>query len=121
VSEQKQFSRIALENGVFETHVTNKFSLRKPFVRQDPGVIKAVIPGVVTEIVTKVGDSVKQGDILMILEAMKMLNRVIAPHDGTVTAIYVSAGEKVTKGQVLIEIESAAIIVKESRRTPRKI
>jgi biotin carboxyl carrier protein len=121
VSEHKHFSRIALENGIFETHVTRKFSLRKPFERQDPGTIKAMIPGIVTEIVTKVGETVKQGDTLMILEAMKMLNRTIAPHVGTVTAIYVSAGERVTKGQVLIEIESAAMLVKEGRRIPHKI
>jgi biotin carboxyl carrier protein len=121
VSERKQFTQIALENGVFDTHVTRKFSLRKPYEKQDPGVIKAVIPGAVTEIVAKVGETVKQGDTLLILEAMKMLNRVIAPHNGTVNAIYVSAGEKVTKGQVLIEVESAAMLVQESRRLPRKI
>jgi biotin carboxyl carrier protein len=121
VSEQKQFSQIALENGIFETHVTRKFSLRKPYERQDPGVLKAVIPGLVTEIVTKAGNSVKKGDTLMILEAMKMLNRITAPHDGTVNAIYVSAGEKVTKGQVLIEVESAAMLVKDGLRIPRKL
>ncbi len=121
MSEHKQFSRIALENGIFETHVTRKFKLRKPYERQDPGTIKAVIPGTVTEIVTKVGETVKQGDTLMIVEAMKMLNRIIAPMDGIVNAIYVSAGEKVTKGLVLIEIESATMIVNGSRRIPRKI
>jgi biotin carboxyl carrier protein len=121
VSEQKHFSKIALENGVFETNVTRKFSLRKPYERQDPGVIKAVIPGLVTEIATKAGNSVKQGETLMILEAMKMLNRIAAPIDGTVSAIYVSVGEKVTKGQVLIEVESSALLVKDSRRRPRKL
>ena len=63
-----------------------------------------MIPGVVAEIDTKVGNAVKQGDTLMILEAMKMLNRIKAPTDGTVKAIRVAAGEKVVKEQVLIEI-----------------
>ena len=61
--------------------------------------------GVVAEVDTQVGTAVKKGDTLMILEAMKMLNRIKAPQDGTVKAISVAAGEKVTKGQVLIEIE----------------
>jgi len=104
VSDQEKFVEIALENGVFETRVTRKFGRRKPFARQDPGIIKAVIPGVVAEIDAKVGKTVRQGDIMMILEAMKMLNRIMAPQDGTVKVIRVARGEKVSKGQVLLEI-----------------
>ncbi len=115
MSKESQFSEIALESGTFETRVTRKFTLRKPYEKQDPGVIKAVIPGVVAEIVTNVGKAVKQGDTMMIVEAMKMLNRVMAPLHGTVKAVHVSAGEKVTKGQVLMEVESDALPVKESR------
>jgi pyruvate carboxylase len=71
----------------------------------DPRVIKAVIPGVVAEIDTRVGKTVRQGDTMMILEAMKMLNRIKAPQDGTVKVIRVAAGEKVAKGQVLMELD----------------
>jgi pyruvate carboxylase len=105
LSEHEKFSQIALENGTFKTRVTRKFHLRKPYEKQDPRILKAVIPGVVAEIGAKVGRAVKQGDAVMILEAMKMLNRIVAPQDGTVKAIRVAMGEKVVKGQVLIEIE----------------
>jgi biotin carboxyl carrier protein len=121
VSAQKQFSQIALENGIFETHLTRKFLLRKHFERQDPGIIKAAIPGIVVKIVAKVGETVKQGDTLMVIEAMKMLNMAIAPQDGTVNAIYVSVGEMVIKGHVLVEIESTAMLVSESRCIPSRI
>jgi biotin carboxyl carrier protein len=104
VSEQEIFSRIELENGTFETRMTRKFDRRKPYEKKDPRVVKAVIPGVVAEIGTKVGKAVKQGDVMMILEAMKMLNWIMAPQDGTIKAIRVATGEKVSKGQVLIEI-----------------
>jgi biotin carboxyl carrier protein len=104
VSEQDRLSEIALENGVFETRLTKKFARRKLYQRQDPRIIKAVIPGVVAEIHTRAGASVKQGDALMVLEAMKMLNRILSPQDGTVKMIRVAKGEKVAKGQVLIEI-----------------
>jgi len=115
VDKESQFSEIALENGTFETRVTRKFALRRPYVKQDPGVVKAAIPGVVAEVIANVGKAVKQGDTMLILEAMKMLNRIMAPLHGTVKAIHVSAGEKVTKGQVLMEIESDDLILKESR------
>ena len=104
MSEQ-QFSEIALEGGTYETCVTKKFMQRKPYEKHDPRIIKALIPGVVAEIGTQAGNAVKKGDTLMILEAMKMLNRIKAPQDGTIKAVNVAAGEKVTKGQVLIEIE----------------
>ena len=116
MSKQKQFSEIALENGVFETKVTKKFSLRKPYERQNPGVVKAVIPGVVSEIITSTGKAVKQGDTVLILEAMKMLNRIMAPLHGTIKAVHVSPGQKVTKGQVLVEIESGDLLIQEARR-----
>jgi biotin carboxyl carrier protein len=105
VSEREIFSEIALENGTFETRVTRKFQGRKLYEKHDPRIIKAVIPGVVAAIETAVGNAVKQGDTMMILEAMKMLNRIKAQTDGTVKVIRVAPGEKVAKGQVLIEIE----------------
>jgi biotin carboxyl carrier protein len=105
VSEKETLSKIALEGGVFETRVTRKFQRRKPYEKQDPRIIKAVIPGVVAVVETMVGKAVRQGDTLMILEAMKMLNRIKAPADGTIKVVRVAAGEKVGKGQVLIEIE----------------
>ena len=105
MSEQQEFRTITLESGTYETRVTKKFTQRKPYEKNNPGIIKALIPGVVAEVDTQVGTAVKKGDTLMILEAMKMLNRIKAPQDGTVKGISVAAGEKVTKGQVLIEIE----------------
>lgn len=105
MSEQQQFCEIALENGTYESRATKKYLQRKPYEKQDPRVIKALIPGVVAEIGTEVGKAVQKGDTLMILEAMKMLNRIKAPVDGKVKAIAVAVGEKITKGQVLIEIE----------------
>jgi biotin carboxyl carrier protein len=108
VSEKEEFSEIGLENGVFETRLTRKFARRKPYQKHDPGVIKALIPGVIAEIHAKSGLPVKRGDLLLILEAMKMLNRIMAPIDGRVKAIRIKKGEKVSKGQVLIELEPAA-------------
>ncbi|NLV31990.1 MAG: acetyl-CoA carboxylase biotin carboxyl carrier protein subunit [Acidobacteria bacterium] len=102
---QDKLGQLALENGVYETRLTRKFEKRRLFERQDPRVIKAVIPGVVAEISARKGQPVRQGEELLTLEAMKMLNRICAPIAGAVKAVRVKAGDKVSKGQVLVELE----------------
>ena len=105
MSEQEQPTQIVLEDGTYETRLTRKFLRRKPYEKKDPCTIKALIPGVVERIEKMVGAKVQLGDTLMILEAMKMHNRIKAHQDGTIKAMHVAAGETVVKGQVLIEIE----------------
>ena len=105
MQEQEQFTEIALESGTYESRVTKKFTLRKPFEKNDPRVIKATIPGAIEKIETRVGAKVSKGETLMILEAMKMRNRIKAPMAGKIKEVCVAGGEKVVKGQVLIEIE----------------
>ena len=100
-----KFDHLALENGVYETKLTAKYATRKPYEKKDPRVIKATIPGVMADICVKIGQPVKQGDTLLILEAMKMLNHVQSQMDGSIKTIHVAAGEKVVKGQALIELE----------------
>lgn len=102
--ENEKLCQLALEGGTYETRLTRKFALRKPYAKKDAQVIKALIPGVIERIDTTVGAKVRHGDILIIQDAMKMHNRIRAPHDGTIKAIAVAAGEKVGKGQVLLEM-----------------
>lgn len=67
--------------------------------------IKAPMPGLILEINVKAGDEVKEGDYLLVLEAMKMENTIVAPRDGVVKSISVEAGGTVEKNQLLIEME----------------
>ena len=64
--------------------------------------VSAPMPGKVLSVNVKVGDAVKAGDVLMILEAMKMQNEIMAPADGTVSDVRVSAGQTVGTGDVMI-------------------
>jgi biotin carboxyl carrier protein len=64
--------------------------------------ISAPMPGKVLEVKVKAGDAVKAGDVLMILEAMKMQNEIMAPADGTISDVRVSAGQTVGTGDVMI-------------------
>ena len=66
--------------------------------------IKAPLPGVVTAIKVEVGQSVKKGEIVLVLEAMKMENNIAAEADGTVTGICVAVGDSVMEGTVMLTI-----------------
>jgi len=67
--------------------------------------ITAPMPGTILSIKKKVGDKIQKGDVIMILEAMKMENEIIAPEDGVVTSIDVSEGASVNTGDVLLTYE----------------
>ncbi len=67
--------------------------------------LKAPLPGIVTEIKVKVGDDVKEGDTLVVLEAMKMANNLDAEKSGKVTAVCVKVGESVMEDAPLVVIE----------------
>ena len=66
--------------------------------------VKAPLPGVVTAVKVKVGQAVKKGETVLVLEAMKMENNITAEADGTVTGICVAAGDSVMEGTVLLTI-----------------
>ena len=59
------------------------------------------MPGKILNVKANVGASVKKGDVILVLEAMKMENDVVAPEDGTVASINVAAGDAVEAGDVL--------------------
>ena len=63
--------------------------------------VNSPMPGKILSVKTSVGQAVKKGEVLMILEPMKMENEVVAPEDGTVASIDVAAGDSVEAGVVL--------------------
>lgn len=65
--------------------------------------IKAPMPGLILEVKVKPGDEVKKGDVVLILEAMKMENIIKAPGDGVVKEVKVNLKQSVEKNQVLIQ------------------
>lgn len=64
--------------------------------------VKAPMPGNILDVKVKVGDTVKQGDALVVLEAMKMENDIPAPHDGKVVQVCVQKGATVNAGDALV-------------------
>lgn len=67
--------------------------------------IVAPMPGTILSIKKKPGDAVKKGDVVMVLEAMKMENEILAPEDGTIVSIDVAEGLSVNTGDLLASLE----------------
>lgn len=84
------------EHTVAKTH--------KPTDKVKAGSIKAPLPGTILQVKVNVGDEVKAGDTLIIMEAMKMENNINSDKSGKVTKINIKEGDSVLEGDVLIEI-----------------
>ncbi len=67
--------------------------------------VTAPLPGTITKINVKVGDTVNAGDTVLLMEAMKMENNITAEFAGTVKAILVESGNQVQSGQALVELD----------------
>lgn len=100
----KQTKNIHFYEGgvVYKTLYTKKFAERVPYKAPNPLLVLSHIPGSVVEICVKAGQKVKKGDKLMIYEAMKMKNIVVAPFEGTVKEVNAKVGEHLPKGATLV-------------------
>lgn len=76
----------------------------KPTSSQNSESITAPMPGTIINVLVKKGQAVKKGQVVAILEAMKMENEIVAPVDGVVEAISVDKGQNVNLGDDLLEI-----------------
>ena len=96
---------LEIDGTVYETSLTRKFRNRTPYKAADPRQVKAMIPGLILEIMVKEGQKVKKRDSLLILEAMKMQNVTRAQSDGVIARILVNEGQSVAKNELLLEFE----------------
>jgi glutaconyl-CoA decarboxylase len=67
-------------------------------------VVRAPMPGTIVSVNVKAGDAVKSGDVLLILESMKIKNEITAPQDGTVSEVFVAEGQYVKRREQLVDI-----------------
>jgi biotin carboxyl carrier protein len=106
--DTKTFS-VKLDGKIYPVELKDRFDilLEKMGMNSSAGskvnMIKAPMPGLIIDLKVKSGDTVKPGDTLLILEAMKMENIIKSPGEGVVKSVKVKKGESVEKNQVLIE------------------
>lgn len=106
MNQDENLGYLNINSGRYMTRLSRKFLNRKQYKPADPDLITSFIPGTVLEILVKVGQHVSKGEELMILDAMKMQNKLKCLNSGTVRKIVVKKGDKVSKGSLLLEVET---------------
>jgi len=101
----EQVLYLVIGETAYETRTTAKFARHRRYVAPDPHTVACVIPGVIRSVAVRKGARVRAGEPLVVLEAMKMQNDIVAPRDAVVRAVRVAPGETVAKGAVLVELE----------------
>ena len=102
--EEEKYETIIVHSAVYKTEYTNKYRNRQKWEKPDENQIHSFIPGTVIKVCVKPGDQVKEGESLLILEAMKMNNNVQMPFDGTIVSVNIKQGDRIPKRFLMLEI-----------------
>jgi biotin carboxyl carrier protein len=104
MEKKDNLGTLNINSTLYRTRLSRKFIERKPFSPEQPGLVMSFIPGTIVDILVQEGEKVKKGMDLLVLDAMKMQNRLKSHTEGTVKNIYIKKGDRVPKGTLLIEI-----------------
>lgn len=102
ITNMKELEILKTENGDYQTTLTASYKAKGVWKALDPKQILSFIPGTITSIDVKAGQQVKVGDRMLMFNAMKMENTMVAPFNGTIAEVHVSVGQAVPKGVVLV-------------------
>ena len=112
IDEDEDKIAVMMDGRLFETQVLDERAMlllqRRGGLSSSSGEVHAPMPGLIVLVTAEIGQTVAQGDTLVILESMKMQNELKSPVDGLVTAIHAEAGQAVDKNSLLVEIAPAA-------------
>ncbi|MCC8020163.1 MAG: acetyl-CoA carboxylase biotin carboxyl carrier protein subunit [Rikenellaceae bacterium] len=101
---EKKYDIVRTVSGEYRTTLNRTYRARKPWQPLDPNQVRSFMPGTVEKIDVKVGQSVKEGQRLLVFRAMKMNNNILSPATGKVKAINVTEGENIAKNHIMVEI-----------------
>ena len=110
IDEAEEGWRVLLRGDLYDVTVVDERAAR--LAKSAGGVaaqsgdyhLKAPMPGVIVSVTVAEGQAVKKGDILVILESMKMQNELKSPREGTVARIKAKSGDSVEQGQILVTV-----------------
>lgn len=106
MSEEKEMKTLIIQGAKYMTTFTRKFEERTNWEAPNENLLYSFIPGTVIDIFVKPKDKVKEGQTLLLLEAMKMQNQVRMPFDGEIVKINVKKDEVIPNRHLMIEIKS---------------
>jgi biotin carboxyl carrier protein len=104
-NEEQDFVDFIVTARKYKTKLSKKYLERHKWEPVAPGGVRSFLPGTIINVKVKPKQKVKEGELLMIHEAMKMLNRVVSPVTGVVKAIHVKEGQKIPKNFLMVEVE----------------
>jgi biotin carboxyl carrier protein len=105
MNEKEPLEVLNIDSSLYKTRLSKKFTARKLYTPADQKSILSFIPGTVLDILAKAGQKVRIGDDLIILDAMKMQNRLKSKSNGVIKKIMVKKGDKVSKGTMLLKLK----------------
>ena len=105
-TEKQEFVDFAVTARKYKTLLTKKYLNRKQWENPNPYDIQSIIPGTILNVYIKEGDIVAEGAPLLILEAMKMQNRIEMPFTARIKKINVEVGVRIPKETLMIELEA---------------
>jgi biotin carboxyl carrier protein len=103
--ENQEFVDFAVTARKYKTLLTKKYLNRKQWSNPSPYEIQSIIPGTILEIFVKEGEVVNEGAPLLILEAMKMQNRIEMPFTARIKKINIEIGARIPREMLMIELE----------------
>jgi len=105
INDYYEFAEFGWDGTSYNTTLPKKYTSKKKYQMPNPKQLKAFIPGIIQKVYVSDGDRVKKDDKLVVLEAMKMKNNIMAPFAGQIKKVYVKQGQQVTKSELLIEFK----------------
>ena len=100
-----RYNTLVIDGEKYKTLLTEKYKNRQKWEKPNIKEVYSQIPGTVLKIYVEEGQKVKEGDLMMTLEAMKMKNKIEFPIDGVVKKVYVKEDQKIPKGHLMIELK----------------
>jgi biotin carboxyl carrier protein len=105
MSEEKVFKELIIQGAVYKTTYTRKFEEREKWEAPNVNMLYSFIPGTIIDIFVKPKQKVKEGETLLLLEAMKMQNQLRMPFDGEIVKIHVKKDETIPNNYLIMEIK----------------
>lgn len=105
MENEKELKTLVIQGAVYKTNYTNKFEHRSTWEAPNHNMLHSFMPGTIIDILVKPKDKVKEGQTLLLLEAMKMQNQVRMPFDGEIVAIFVKKGEVIPNHHLMLEVK----------------
>ncbi len=105
MSKEKEYKELIIQGVIYKTTLTRKFEERINWEAHNKNMLHSIIPGTIIDIFVKPREKVKEGETLLLLEAMKMQNQIRMPFDGEIVKIHVKKDELIPNRHLMIEIK----------------